>query len=942
MPDPDRRAPWWVYGIAVCLLGYILLNAYAEVFGPEPLGTDLRFRNDGAVVVWVAPGFPAARVGIETGDVIVAAGERSLRTLFHWRALLENLEVAHPFTLEVTRTGHRREVSLELGPNWRIWRAGNWVTLGVKLAAQLVTLGLALLIAIRRHRERVALVGALFLSSLAVTNFIPVIAVDPHAPSLPAGAAAIWEALPLWLGAPLWLGFLVFSAGPLAQVQFFAEFPKPAFRTARAWRIWALAWSPIVVVGMPGLLYYGYLGVYNPGGIDAGLPDWFTMFIGVCVLAAVCVGMALLVRSFRRLADRNEQRRLRVLVAGAIAGLAGMVPVSMAGFFNLPAWVSEALRSPVALAGANLLFLVLPASFAYAVLRHQVFDIGFILRQGLQYALARRLVVSLVPACAAVLAIDLFVHGDQPFRSIVLSRGWIYAVVAAAALAAHYRRHRWLEAIDRRFFRERYDAQRLLSQVVEEIRQAKSLQGVATEVVRHVAAALHPQYVAVLVGEPRELAYRVLASVPAEGIHLSLPRDSKLAALARLLGKPLELGSGQSSSIGRNLPSEEGEFVRQSGLGLIVTVATPVEGTEALLALGAKRSEEPYSGEDQQLLGAIAASLGLLIERPGPREPADSFTECPDCGTCDTAGVAACARDGSPLTEIRLPRVLAARYRLDRRLGRGGMGTVYEAADLELGRRVAVKVIREELVGSPAAADRFRLEARAAAGFSHPNVVVVHDFGVVRDTRAFLVMELLRGSSLRDVLRREKRLAPARAVAILRDLASAVDAAHARHLVHRDLKPENVFLAGDDADAQVKLLDFGVAKFLAGEGEAETAVGTAPGQVVGTVHYMGPEQLRGSAAGIGCDLWAIAVMAYEMLAGALPFEGSTAADYQSSVLSGRLTPIQSHLTEAPARLQEFFAGALALEPARRSGRAPSLVADLEVALAIVPPAPASS
>ena len=186
-------------------------------------------------------------------------------------------------------------------------------------------------------------------------------------------------------------------------------------------------------------------------------------------------------------------------------------------------------------------------------------------------------------------------------------------------------------------------------------------------------------------------------------------------------------------------------------------------------------------------------------------------------------------------------------------------------------------------------------------------MVVVHDFGVAREQRAFLVMELLRGASLRDVLRREGRLAPVRTAGILRELGAAVDAAHSRHLVHRDLKPENVFLAGEGADAQVKLLDFGLVKFVAGSDEMTAVPATATGQVLGTVHYMGPEQLRGNSAGVECDLWAIAVMVYEMLTGVLPFEGSTAVDYESSVLSGRFTPVQAPWPEAPARLQEFFA-----------------------------------
>jgi hypothetical protein len=932
MPDPDRRALWWVYGVAACVFGYLLLNVCAEVFGPGPFGVDLRFREGRAVVVWVAPGVPAVSAGIRRGDVIVAVGDRTLRTLFDWRTAVENVEAGRPFTVDVDSAGQGRQIQLELRAGWQVWNAGNWVTFGSKLAAQLVTFVLALLIATRRFRERVAVLGALFLVSLTITNFTPVIAVDPQVPDVPPGAAVMWRGLPLWLGAPLWVGFLVFSLGPLLMLQFFAEFPRPAFHTARAWRIWALVWAPALAVGVPGLFYVFMQGVYRPQAVS-GLPDWFTLFVGIVVVAAVFAGVSLFVLSFHSLDDRNERRRLRVLVVGAIVGLAGLVPIAMAGFFNLPTWASEALRSPFALAGAHVLFLVLPASFAYAILRHQVFGLGFILRQGLQYALARRLVASLVPACAVLLAVDLVVHGDQPFRAIMLSRGWVYAVVAGAAIAAHLRRQHWLEAIDKRFFRERYDAQRLLSQVVEDIRRAGDLPGVAAEVVSRVAAALHPRYAAVLVREPRELTYRVLASVPAEGLCLSLARDSKLAQLARLLGKPLELGLSQSGSISRQLPPEEADLARQAGLGLIVPVATPDEGIEVLLALGVKRSEEPYSSDDQQLLGAIAASLALLVERPTARPAADVFGECPQCGLCDSAGVITCSRDGAALSDVRLPRVLGERYRLDRRLGRGGMGTVYEAADLELNRSVAVKVIREELVGSPAAADRFRREARAAAGFSHPNVVVVHDFGVVRDTRAFLVMELLRGSSLRDMLRREGRLPGSRVVAILHDLAAAVDAAHARRLVHRDLKPENVFLAGDSPDAAVKLLDFGLAKFLAGTEEktAKATTATGAGQIVGTVHYMGPEQLRGSA-GTECDLWAIAVMAYEMLTGALPFEGVAAADYQSSVLSGRFTPVGTRLPGAPAGLQGCFASAFALEPARRPSRAPALVAGLERAL----------
>jgi tRNA A-37 threonylcarbamoyl transferase component Bud32 len=925
------RAPWWVFGVGACVLGLLSLSTYAELAGPGAIGLSLRYEDGKASVASITPGFPAADAGLSPGDVMVAADGHRVRSLFHWIIILMNAEAARPLSIEVERAGARSTVPLGLSQAWRGWSAGSWASFGMKLAAQLVTFSLALLIAIRRPRDRVALIGAAYLASLVVTNLVPVNAVDPHSPTLPYGAAALWRGLPPWLGAPLWVGYLFFATGPLLQLQFFAEFPRPVFRTSRAWALWAIAWSPTVFIGVPRLVYFGFLEVYQPARAIAVMPDWYAPFIGLSVAAAVIISLALLALNYRRLVDLNERRRLRVLVAGTFVGMIGVVPVAMEGFYAFPAPVSDALRSPAALVLSSVVFLVLPISFAYAVLRHQIFDIKVMLRQGLQYALARGLVASLVPLCAVVLATDLLVHGNQPLAGILLSRGWVYAVVAGLAWVVHHQRRRWLDAIDRRFFRERYDAQRLMLEVVEGVRHASGLQNAAPQVVAQIEAALHPEYVALLVREPGDPLYRTLASAPEGGIPLSLPGGSKVAALVRLLGRPLDLGPSHSGWVRQQLPAEEADLVRNARAGLLVPVAMSPSGPEVLLALGEKRSEEPYSGEDQEFLAAVAASLGLLVDRPASGSPGDSFVECSRCGTCEDTGITSCRHDGAPLSRVQLPRVLAQRYRLDRRLGRGGMGTVYEAFDTALDRRVAVKVMREELLGSASAADRFRLEARAAASFSHPNVVTIHDFGVAREARAFLVMELLHGITLRDELHAQTRLAPARTLAILRDLAAAVDAAHARQLVHRDLKPENVFLAGE-ARNLVKLLDFGLAKSIAADSEGETAAVTGAGIIVGTVHYMGPEQLRGQGADLSWDLWAIAVMAYEMLAGALPFTGATAADYQSAVLSGRLTPIRQHAPDAPDRLDACFFDALSLDPSRRPGRASGFVAEMERAL----------
>lgn len=162
------------------------------------------------------------------------------------------------------------------------------------------------------------------------------------------------------------------------------------------------------------------------------------------------------------------------------------------------------------------------------------------------------------------------------------------------------------------------------------------------------------------------------------------------------------------------------------------------------------------------MLEAVVSNLVLPLERQShlTRPGTGVFEECPRCGTCWDSGSSCCEHDGAALNIVPLPRVLAGRYRLERRLGTGGMGTVYEARDGALGRRLAVEFLREDYVHSAAAANRFELKARAAAALGHPNVVSVSNYGVEGGTRAFLVMELLQGSTLRDYLWSRGKLEP--------------------------------------------------------------------------------------------------------------------------------------------------------------------------------------
>lgn len=300
--------------------------------------------------------------------------------------------------------------------------------------------------------------------------------------------------------------------------------------------------------------------------------------------------------------------------------------------------------------------------------------------------------------------------------------------------------------------------------------------------------------------------------------------------------------------------------------------------------------------------------------------------ECPACGACHAPGTLRCDRDGVTLFPLNVPHVLAGRYELQHRLGRGGMSTVYAGFDRTLDRRVAVKLVRDDLEadgpasgtrGCEGSAERFQSEARAAASFNHPNVVTVFDYGVT-GSQAFLVMELLAGKTLREVLRAEARLAPNRVLAIVRDVVAAIEAAHARTLVHRDLKPENIWLVGDGARERAKVLDFGLAGFVTTDNRDPLAP-WAGGQLAGTPLYMAPEQLRGEAPQPTWDLWALAVMTFEMACGAHPFAGlllpaSEVGDSQSDL---------------PAGLRTFFDGALAIETSRRPESAAQFMRELE-------------
>jgi serine/threonine-protein kinase len=256
-------------------------------------------------------------------------------------------------------------------------------------------------------------------------------------------------------------------------------------------------------------------------------------------------------------------------------------------------------------------------------------------------------------------------------------------------------------------------------------------------------------------------------------------------------------------------------------------------------------------------------------------------------------------------------RTLAGRYKILSLLGKGGMGAVYEAEQVDLQRRVAVKVLTGEADQNVLL--RFKQEALAAAGLAHPNIVQVFDF--VSGDEPMIVMEMLRGKSLSSLVKQEGKLAPARAVSMMTQVLSALGAAHEARIVHRDVKPENIFVCASALPYElVKVLDFGLARPLDAD---KQLVRTRVGVAMGTPAYMAPEQARGASADVRMDVFAAGVTLYYALAGRRPFDGKTVSELLAAVKKQPPIPLDALCPELDLDLVRVVERALSKDPDAR-------------------------
>jgi eukaryotic-like serine/threonine-protein kinase len=308
--------------------------------------------------------------------------------------------------------------------------------------------------------------------------------------------------------------------------------------------------------------------------------------------------------------------------------------------------------------------------------------------------------------------------------------------------------------------------------------------------------------------------------------------------------------------------------------------------------------------------------------------------ECKTCRACFPDEIAFCPDDGAATTvSISGEPILDGRYNLERRLGQGGMGIVYKARHIFLKTQHAIKIILPDLVGNdPNLVTRFRQEALAAAAIRHQNIIAVTDFGVVRGTMPFLVMEFVQGRSLQEVLAEEGAMGPVRAFELMQPICAGIAAAHRSGIVHRDLKPLNVMIqAGMPIPEGTKILDFGLAKIKSGELLGSFIAAQTTG-LMGSPFYMAPEQWSDEPPDTRADIYSIGVMLYQMLAGDVPFKANAIPAIMKKHLTEEVPTFSSRGVSIPPQIEAVVRHALEKEPEFRTPSAEEFLRELREAM----------
>ncbi len=631
----------------------------------------------------------------------------------------------------------------------------------------------------------------------------------------------------------------------------------------------------------------------------------------------------------RRAPAREKERAFRFLAGIA----AGMLPLGIDVLLTavVPGYAAATRgQAPGRVIGVvvSAALLMVPLLTAYAV-AGGLFDVRFVIRRVVQYAFARYTVIAALSIPTLALAWTIYQRRDERLGDVLTLGSPLLWLLLFALITVLWGRHVLLETIDRRFFREQYDARRILLTLASGSGHARNLPELATLVSAEVDRALHLQHVGLSIQDPEGAVLRD----PQQQLP-PLSTESPLAALLAGSPAPLDVAlEPDSPSALARLPSGDRQWLEETSARLLVPLRSPTGSLLGVMTLGHKRSEVPFIADDRQLLTAVAASVALVIDRrllsessdgsvtAGTSDDQPAAQECIRCGRVHPRSAAQCRRCGGDLRDSLLPTHLVGKFAVDRRIGSGGMGVVYKAHDLTLDRPVALKTLPRLSAGE---AVQLRREARAMASVEHPHLASIYGAESWRGAPV-LVLELLPGGTLADRLQ-SGTVPIAHVLDVGRAIAQALRHIHKLGVLHRDVKPSNIGYATGDIP---KLMDFGLAKLTAAQivataahdrlsdlstqpvsiGDKEAALSTGR-QFVGTTPYMSPEVLAGHRPSESSDLWSLCVSLYEAVTRRHPFLREDLSATVMAITSGATMDPRTLRPDCPIELSALLMAAL--------------------------------
>ena len=632
--------------------------------------------------------------------------------------------------------------------------------------------------------------------------------------------------------------------------------------------------------------------------------------------------------------EAYEDRRRVMLFVGALA--VALTPFLLA-VVSTP--FVPALRDPLVQQRVGVVIYAALASIVpvtvYSVAVDRVMDLRFLIRLTLQYALARYAVWAISLGPLVYVAFDI--HANQQLtiaEYLERSRPAGPFALSTVGLVALASRQHLLRAIDRWFRLEPTDQTRTLARLEQRYRTADSLRGVTKALAEELSRGLHAMSVAVLL-----VNHDGTELVPVEGMTAPIRCDSALLEILRTTRGDVRLDSQTLGSIARLLPPTDREWLDDAGVHLLFPLVASTGMLLGVVVIGEARTGLPYMSAHFALVTAAGGHAALQIEnrRLRGREADESCPRhesgaqgldwqdepavyCPACALVWSPETRRCSC-GSATTGAALPLIVQGKFRLECLVGAGGMGVVYLAVDMVLDRQVAIKTLPSLRSES---AERLHREARTMAKVLHPNLALIYGTEQWRGT-PMLIVEYLDGGTLRDWIRRGP-VPYADVIDLGIVLADVLDRVHASGVLHRDVKPSNI---GYTSDRRPKLLDFGLALLDQAGGSGLTAeplsgratealarsadpaaTVTVDERLVGTPLYLAPEALAGIKPQPSFDLWGLALVLYEAIAGRHPFAADDVRTVLAAAERAGVPDIRDYRPTCPVGLAAFLRDAL--------------------------------